>query len=156
VLGGGTVGAPSWPLCTADPGGVLSWGCVRGWARSPGAHVPGVFQALLSVLHPWRVTSLPSRRHPPHASSSARRLLLLVPTACLRAASPVSALPGLRASPSAFHRVGVGGTPVHLSLSRASGNMPFVLTTVSQLQRGAGRVNLPLFLLLLLSASQPS
>lgn len=39
-------------------------------------------------------------------------------------------LPGLKASPGAFYRVGVEETLVHLLLSRASGNLPFVLTAV--------------------------
>lgn len=108
------------------PVGCFPGGSMSRRALSQGVRVRGFFEALLNILHPWRVTHLPQAS----AACFFLLLLLLLPTACLRAASPNSALPGLKASPAAFYWVGVRRTPVHLLLSGASENLSFILTEV--------------------------
>lgn len=100
---------------------------MKGRAPSWGAHGQGVSEGPFSILHPWRVTSLLQ------APTVCLLLLLLILLLLLPMAGEQHLLvPGLTASPAACDRVGVGGTPVHLLLSGASGNLPFVLTAVLQ------------------------
>lgn len=124
---------------------------MRGRAPSQGAHVQGVFEALLSVLHPRRITSVLQAS----AACLFFFLLLLLPMAYLRAASPDLALPGLKASPAAFYWVGVRGTLVHLLLVEPRETCRSSSPRCFWLQHSAGRVNVVILLLLLL-ASQPS